>query len=297
MKHIRMIVSSGPMKKIAREKLKGHWFEAAAVFLLMAIVGDGAASYIRQSFDVTDYTTTINSSFDISTSQSIAIIVIAIISFLVAGAFSVGAMRYVLNLVRDDNPKFTDIFYGFTCYWKSFKQYFFYNLIISLPVIVVFGLAIVISIALSQRVDSMLATFLILFIVILLIWSVYAIVMTFSLFFKYFVIADEKFQYNGAIDSLKTCASMMKGNKAHLFGVGLSFIGWYLLASIPTFIVAFLVTPLHHAQGAALTMITTIVFSSFVMAYAFTTFAVYYRILVGELKIDIVDEIPEELVE
>ncbi len=295
MKHIRMIVSSGPMKKIAKEKLKGHWFEAAAVFLLWTILGEGAYSYIRSEFKIADYTLAYNSYFNFTTGQSITIILLAVITFLIAGALSVGAMRYTLNLVRDENPKFTDLFYGFTCYWRSFKQHFFYNLIISLPIIVVVGVAIVISIAISQRVDSMLATFIILFIIFLLAWFVYAIVMTLSLFFKFYVIADDKFQYNGAIDSLKTCASMMKGNKAHLFGVALSFIGWYLLPSIPSFIVALTVAPADPVMGAVLTTLTTVIFGSFVMAYSYTTFAVYYRILRGELKIDIVDDMPSEI--
>ncbi len=296
MKHIRMIVSSGPMKKIAKEKLKGHWFEAAAIFLLWIILGEGAYSYIREEFKFTAYTASVDYYWNMSPSQIITLVVVGIAIFLVSGALSVGAMRYVLNLVRDENPKFTDLFYGFTCYWRSFKQYFFYNLIIALPVIVVFSVAIIISVAISQRVDSMLMTFMILFIIILLVWVVYAIVMTFSLFFKFFVIADDRFQYNGAIDSLKTCASMMKGNKAHLFGVAISFIGWYILASIPTFVVAMLVSSLDPAQSLILTTLVTIICTSFVMVYAYTTFAVYYRILRGELKIDIVDDMPEDLI-
>ncbi|MDY6116523.1 MAG: DUF975 family protein, partial [Anaerovoracaceae bacterium] len=214
------------------------------------------------------------------------------LTFFLAPPILVGGMKYILKLVKDEDAKFSDIFYGFTCYWRSFKQYFLFNLIIALPILILVTIAILITSSMSQRVDTLLLSILVIIMILFLVWIVYAIVMKIGLLFKFFVIADEKFQYNGAIDSLKTCYSMMKGNKAHLFGVIVSFIGWYLLAILPSSIfIALVPSDTALIWGNVITLIPL----SFVSAYAFATFAVYYRILRGELKIDIVDEEPQEI--
>lgn len=291
MDHVRMIVGSGPMKKIARQKLRGHWLETAAVFIIYSIFSQGLSQiFINNKRDI-------NSDFATMASQNVENMVIiaavlAIITLFLAPPILVGCTKYILKLVKDEEAKFSDILYGFTCYWRSFKQYFLFNLIIVLPILILVIFAILISSAISQRVDSLLLSFLVIIIILLLVWMVYAVVIQIGLFFKFFVIADEKFQYNGAIDSLKTCFSMMSGNKAHLFGIMISFIGWYFLAIIPGSIAAAVLPPTASIIWG--NVIILIPFS-FVSAYAYATFAVYYRILRGELKIDIVDEEPQEV--
>lgn len=291
MDHVRMIVGSGPMKKIARQKLKGHWLETAAVFIIYSIFSQGLSQiFLNSKSDVTsDVVTATTESFE---NVFTIAAVLAVISFFLAPPILVGCTKYILKLVKDEEAKVSDILYGFKCYWRSFKQYFLFNLIVVLPILILIAIALVISSAISQRVDSLLLSFLVIIIILLLVWFVYAIIMQIGLFFKFFVIADEKFQYNGAIDSLKTCFSMMSGNKAHLFGVMISFIGWYLLAIIPGSIAAAVLPP--NASLIWGNVIILIPFS-FVSAYAYATFAVYYRILRGELKIDIVDEEPHEV--
>lgn len=291
MDHVRMIVGSGPMKKIARQKLRGHWLETAAVFIIYSIFSQGLSQiFINSKRDI-------NSDFATMASQNVENMVIiaavlAIITLFLAPPILVGCTKYIFKLVKDEEAKFSDILYGFTCYWRSFKQYFLFNLIIVLPILILVIFAILISSAISQRVDSLLLSFLVIIIILLLVWMVYAVVIQIGLFFKFFVIADEKFQYNGAIDSLKTCFSMMSGNKAHLFGIMISFIGWYFLAIIPGSIAAAVLPPTASIIWG--NVIILIPFS-FVSAYAYATFAVYYRILRGELKIDIVDEEPQEV--
>lgn len=292
MNHTRMIIGAGPMKKIARQKLKGHWLESAAVFIVFTLFSQGLNRILVNNNDIN---TSVEHLLDNNNGHLLTITtVLGIATLLLAPPFLVGAMKYILNIVRDNNPKFSDIFYGFTCYWRSFKQYFLFNLVIGLPVIILIAIALAISSAISQRVDSLLLSFMVIIILLLLVWIVYAIVMQIGLFFKYFVIADEKFKYNGAIDSLKVCYSMMSGNKAHLFGTMISFIGWYLLAVLPgSILIAASMT-----SGSSVLIwgnLLTVIPMSFVYAYSYVTFGVYYRILMGELKIDIVDEEPQEI--
>ena len=292
MDHIRMIIGSAPMKKIARQKLKGHWLETAAVFIIYAILSQGLSQlYVNIKRDVNADLFTFMLE---NTSIMFTTAVLGIITLFFAPPILVGATKYILRIVRDEDARFSDILYGFKCYWRSFKQYFLYNLIIGFPILILITIALLISSAISQRVDSMLLSFMVIIIILLLVWIVYAIVMEIGLFFKFFVIADEKFQYYGAVDSLKKCYSMMSGNKAHFFGIAISFLGWYLLAFVPGAVVTVFMaenSTIAYIWGFLITLIPL----SFVLAYAFATFAVYYRILRGELKIDIVDEEPQEI--
>lgn len=291
MDHVRMIIGSTPMKKIARQKLKGHWLESAAVFIVYLIFTQGLSQLFLNSKRNVDVDIETLLSQNLVSLVSIALI-LGLLTFFLAPPILVGGTKYILKLIRDEDAKFSDIFYGFTCYWRGFKQYFLFNLIITLPILILIAIGIIITSSISQRVDSLLLSILVIIMILFLVWIVYAVVLKIGLLFKFFVIADEKFQYNGAIDSLKTCYSMMSGNKAHLFGIILSFIGWYLLAILPGSIFA-AVVPSDTALiwGNVLTLIPL----SFVTAYAYATFAVYYRILRGELKIDIVDEEPQEI--
>lgn len=290
MNHVKMIIGSVPMKKIARQKLKGHWLESAAVFIIYSIFARGLVQIFLNSRRDVDVEKMISQNLgNIVT----IIVILGLITFFIAPPILVGGTKYILKLVRDEDAKFSDIFYGFTCYGRSFKQYFLFNLIIALPILILVIIAILITSAISQRVDTLLLSSMVITMIFLLVWIVYAIVMEIGLLFKFFVIADEKFQYNGAIDSLKTCYSMMSGNKAHLFGIILSFIGWYLLAVLPGMVLVAITD--ENSTALVWGNILTLIPLSFVSAYAYATFAVYYRLLIGELKIDIVDEEPKTI--
>lgn len=290
MNHVKMIIGSVPMKKIARQKLKGHWLESAAVFIIYSIFARGLVQIFLNSRRDVDVEKMISQNLG----NIVTIIaILGLITFFIAPPILVGGTKYILKLVRDEDAKFSDIFYGFTCYGRSFKQYFLFNLIIALPILILVIIAILITSAISQRVDTLLLSSMVITMIFLLVWIVYAIVMEIGLLFKFFVIADEKFQYNGAIDSLKTCYSMMSGNKAHLFGIILSFIGWYLLAIFPSMVLVAITA--ENSTALVWGNIITLIPLSFVSAYAYATFAVYYRLLIGELKIDIVDEEPKTI--
>lgn len=292
MKNIRMIVSSGPLKTIARQKLKGHWFEAAAIFLIVELFGNAGQRLFTDNMDLgTTSGADLKSVFNLHSNIILFGGGMGILSFFIGGAIAVGGIHYVLNLLRDNDPKFSDILYGFKYYWRSFKQAFLFNLILVLPILVIVVVAILISVGLSQRVDTILLASIILFTIFILAWLVYSIVISYALSFRYFQVADEHYEYMGAFDSFRVCARAMKGNKAHLFGVELSFIGWYLLAAIPGAIVQ--VAAPNSTTAFVIQLLLMIPFA-FIAAYLYTTEGVYYRILTGELKIDVVDDSPIE---
>ncbi|XVG95009.1 DUF975 family protein [Eubacteriales bacterium KG127] len=292
MKNIRMIVSSGPLKSIARQKLKGHWFEAAAIFLIVGIFGNAGQRLFTNNLNFKiNSGTDFKSMFDMHGSILTFGIVLGVVTFFIGGAIAVGGMHYILNLLRDNNPKFSDILYGFKYFWRSFKQSFLFELVIVFPVIIIAIIAVIISVGLSQRVDTILLASIILFIIFTFAWLIYTIVISYALSFRYFQIADEHYEYMGAIDSFKVCSKAMKGNKAHLFGVELSFIGWLLLVVVPS---AFIQTFTQDTSIAFIMQLLVMIPMSFIAAYLYATEGIYYRILTGELKIDVVDDSPLE---
>ena len=80
---------------------------------------------------------------------------------------------------------------------------------------------------------------------------------------------------------------MMKGNKATCFLLELSFIGWLLLAIVPLSIVGGIVSALSMAPIVfILVCIIASLSMSPVMAYMYSTFTIFYHILMGRQSED-----------
>ena len=81
---------------------------------------------------------------------------------------------------------------------------------------------------------------------------------------------------------LAASSKLMKGNKLKYFGVGLSFIGWYILASIPGVLAG------HFISSDVMYIVATVVLSIpmlFVDLYMMLTQTVFYEILTGNLVV------------
>ena len=79
---------------------------------------------------------------------------------------------------------------------------------------------------------------------------------------------------------LAASSRLMKGNKLKLLGMNLSFIGWYMLATIPATIIGFFI------DSSTASLVATIVLSIpvlFVDLYLMMTETVFYELLTGNL--------------
>lgn len=287
MNHVKMTIHSNQLKRIAKQKLKGHWFKSAFALILLSVF------LLWNNQIYFSIRVIVSESFlkeDISFDTIFTIFGLYILPFI--GPFLVGAVKYFLDIARNKEVKFTNFFYGFNFFWRSMKQFLLYSLIIGIPLLVLYIIEILIlESSFISKSDTYLVVFSIVIVLIILAGIIYTVFIQITLFFSFFVIADENIQYQGTLSSFYISASMMKNNMGHLLRVMISFLGWYLLAMLPAII---LTMGEISEDSIFLASVITIIPTSFVYAYAYATLAVYYRILIGELEIDTLDELYDD---
>ena len=168
---------------------------------------------------------------------------------LVSGAFTLGICLFYLASFRGHNVGPKDIFLGFERFGKSLGLFLYQCLFVFLWSLLFIIPGIIASIRYSQA---------------------------------FFVLADDPEK------SIRQCMdeskAMMKGNKAKYFLLGLSFIGWVLLCSIPGGILGGIVGSITtNAVAIGIASIIGNLFVAPVYAYIFSTMAGFYEILAGHL--------------
>lgn len=137
------------------------------------------------------------------------------IEIIIAPPFTLGISTYFLNLIRDKDEQFEDIFHGFKIYWKT----------------------ILLEILRS---------------IFVLMWSllliVPGIIAAISYSMSYYIMSDDP--DCNPMDAIDLSKSMMNGNKMRYFLLVLSFIGWALLEVVTFGIAAIWVEPYGEAAFA-----------------------------------------------
>lgn len=287
MNDVIMTIHSSKLKKIAKQKLKGHWFKYAFALILFSVF----LLWNNQTyFSIRSIVGQLLWNEEIS-----GITIFTLFAFFAwpfFGPFLVGGAKYFLDIARNKEAKFINFFYGFKFFWRSIKQFLLYIMIIGIPLFALYLIAAIMFAALLiSKSDAFLVVFWIVISLLVLAGIIYTIVTQITLFFSFFIIADENFQYQGALSSFYISAYMMSKNKLHLFKIMISFFGWYLLAMLPGIILTLGEISEDSFFWAS---IITIIPTSFIYAYVYATFAVYYRILIGELEIDNLDELYDD---
>ena len=168
---------------------------------------------------------------------------------LVAGAFELGLSMFFLAIFRMHKVHVADVFLGFEHFLKALGLFFFMNLFICLWTLLFIVPGIIASIRYSQA---------------------------------FFILADDPSK--GIRQCMDESKAMMKGNKSKYFLLSLSFIGWMLLAVIPSSIVESIgntvsnnpvVVSLFSIVGTLLVVPVTV--------YMYSTYAGFYEILAGHL--------------
>ncbi|MDF2485162.1 MAG: hypothetical protein K0R46_1330 [Herbinix sp.] len=198
-------------RRMAREALRGKWALAVITGLVAALLGagsmggnsgggggrsDGNSSGSMMWDEFSDF---------LSTGWGRAIIIVFIgiasmlllwglITFIIGGVIELGYCRFNKNLIKGNNPQFSDLFSQFNLFGKAF------------------GLRIIKTI-------------------FIILWTLLFIIPGIVASYRYsmaFYIMDD----NPAIDimeAIRQSKAMMQGNKGRLFCLHLSFIGWAFL--------------------------------------------------------------------
>lgn len=144
-----------------------------------------------------------NLSANIELSDSVTI-VLNILGFLLSGVLTVGLSKFLLNVIKNENPKFTDLFSGFKIYLKTL------GLMLLIGVLILAGT---------------------------LFFVIPGIIIGLGVSMAPYILAEDNSK--GVIQSLKESWRLMKGHKWEYFVLQISFFLWYMLGAI-TLGIAFL---------------------------------------------------------
>lgn len=168
---------------------------------------------------------------------------------LVSGPLELGITLFFLAMFRRQTVVVTDLFLGFERFGKALGLMLFQSLFIFLWSLLFVIPGIIAAIRYSQA---------------------------------FFIMADDPDK--GIRQCMDESKMMMKGNKAKYFCLGLSFIGWLLLAGLVDAILTAI------AENLGLTGVPYVIISIIgglfmvpVSAYMYSTFAGFYEILAGHL--------------
>ncbi|MBK5253078.1 MAG: DUF975 family protein [Peptostreptococcaceae bacterium] len=165
-------------------------------------------------------------------------------NILMLGALTYGFRMYILAILREGAIHYDNLFEGFSHYLKAF------------------GLTLVTG-------------------MFIFLWSLLFIVPGIIAYYRYsqayFILVDDPSK--GILQCINESKIMMVGNKAHLFGVYISFLGWYLLGFLPAFIAAMFMTGTSEVTYTIIFNICLIIPMSIVSTYFSTAETIYYELL------------------
>lgn len=194
MQHIIVDGAPSDFRGIGREVLRGKWGKAFIAYLVVEVILVLIPEMMDVFFPDPAY-------MDVNSLNIYDYIphMTLFVSFFLAGPLSVGLAGFFLHLMRVKYADMNRLSYGFRYYFKSFALAFFISLFTALWTLLFIIPGIIASLSYSQA---------------------YRIL------------------YENPKKDIFTCIReskiRMTGNKTSLFLLKLSFIGWYLLASIPT---------------------------------------------------------------
>jgi len=197
MEHFIITERCSTLRRLAREALRGRWKLA-----LLAILVYSAAIYIP-TLILTELFPMISSLY----------------SLLVAGPFTLGYSIFALSLFRNDEPRVWQIFYGFEKFGKALGLYLLICLFVMLwALIIIPGVVVVIFVPFFLPFAFLLAA--------------PAIIAAIRYSQAFFILADNPDM--GVFECIAKSKAVMAGNKWKYCKLELSFIGWLILASIPS---------------------------------------------------------------
>lgn len=199
--------TTGELKAIAREQLKGKY---GTVILIMIV------------YSVVSFVFSMINSFFLG--ESMVSFGITVIIMLLTTVLSLGIVKLFLNIAREEEFGINDLFWGFKNHPDKIIVVTILLFLLELVPAVVMTVFIVFfavtnsNFALILMVVGCIAAF----VAMCVIGFMYALVTT--------ILADDK--ELSAIEAMRLSRELMKGNKLRYFYLSLTFIGWMLLGML-----------------------------------------------------------------
>ena len=238
-----IIESAKKIREIARTALRGKWKEMALGVFIYYVFASVVPSVLDMFFATTEEIELITGEWiTINTSYASTIY-----EFLLYGPLMIGILMFLLAFFRTHTVDYALTFEGFSMLGKGILLYLMYSIRV-------------------------------------LLWSLLFIVPGIIATFRYsqaFYLRIDHPEWSSS-QCLAASSKLMKGNKMKYLGLGLSFIGWYILSMIPGGIVSLFVS------SDMATLIAGIICSIpvlFVDLYIMMSETVFYELLVGNLVV------------
>lgn len=197
----------------ARDALRGHWGVAIAVGLVAVLLGGGYSGGGRS----TASTATGNLSLDhqIYATVMTIVVVAGLLALVIGGVIEMGWADFNLKLLNRQEPRFGTLFGQFDRIGAGFCM------------VVLRGIFV-------------------------FLWSLLFVIPGIIASYRYALMPYLMAEYEmGALDAMQESKRLMDGNKARLFCLDLSFIGWNLLGVLTFGIGLLWVNPYQQAARAA----------------------------------------------
>ena len=134
---------------------------------------------------------------------------------LISGPMQLGYAIFCLNVVRNNDPRFENLFEGFQSFGNVFLSYLLVGFATAVGLVLLIIPGIIVALGLSMT---------------------------------FYVLAEDRSL--SAVEAVKKSWALMDGHKTQLFGLTLRFIPWYLLTFLTLFIGAIFVIPWQNVAIA-----------------------------------------------
>ncbi len=230
------------IREMARTALAGKWKQMTLGILIYYIFSTVIGQLLDCFFYSTEVVDVMGETMEMNMGYASGIY-----EFTVGGALTCGLAMFLLAFFRTKTIDYALTFEGFSMFGKSFVLYLLYSVKIALWALLFIVPGVIAAYRYSQcfylRVDNP-------------DWT--------------------------ASQCINESKRLMKGNKAKLFGLELSFIGWMILASLPEILIDF--TSLTSYAYVIVSAILAIP-SLFVMLYQQLSSTIFYELVTGNLVI------------
>lgn len=244
-------MNASQFRERARASLRGNWGTAVLVSLVASLLCGGLSLNVDAEVIYNLFPN--SSSTAISLIQMLATIsgLYGIVVFVLSGPVSLGLHRYHLSLYDGKKAEFQDLFSQFSIFGKGLLLFILKSLYValwSLPMVIVVIIGgVVFAIGVSQgSALSLIGTVLI----IASIGLVSLVVIAGLRYSMAFYVMLEREELTPK-QCLNVSGNLMCGNKARLFRLELSFLGWSLLGVLTLGIGLLFVAPYAQAAYAA----------------------------------------------
>lgn len=263
---------TGVLKSMAKSALRDKWRIAILFAIIYAIVLGVPGSLIdvfifgsKTPIELAYHYSNLDINIVTQDSMSENTPAFDLYNFIIAGPLMLGLLSFVLNLIRGKQIGLDMIFSGFSNFFKAFLL------------------------------NIVMGIFIFLWMLLLIIPGIIA---AYRYSMAFYILVDNP--DIGVMQAISMSKEMMRGNKANLFILHLSFIGWALLTGLVAGILAVSlqlllpndpVTTPHMAYASIyiVILVLSLIVTSPLLIYMQTTEGVFYRIASGDVDVRIND--------